>query len=94
MVVKQYIPGGEYQQLFNSLIGELKGITIFCGNEKKLRFFYDSHKFQNYSTDTYSLNEEILGYHLKALRKREGTVENITQMDTWHKIYPYRYICI
>ena len=27
-------------------------ITIFCGNEKRLRFFYDSQKLQMFKTDS------------------------------------------
>ena len=88
MVVKQYTPGGEYQQIFNTLIGELAKITIFCGNEKRLRFFYDSEKLQMFQTDTYDLNPEILRHHLKALRKSKGTVKKFQEMDKWHQISP------
>ncbi len=91
MIVLRYDPVYYFFEVLKKRVGNLNGITLICGSQKKIRYFQDNDIIEDVK-DLHYLNEEILRHAMKNLLKQKGKIMLYGKLSQWQKFYPMRYL--
>ena len=90
-VVIEYDSENNFEHVLSKRIGNLKYITLICGNESVIKYYYDDEIFEN-TKDLFQITPRIFRICSKGPKKICGSIKTYGSLQKWEKIFPNRYI--